>query len=147
MNQRKMRKYEKLLALAKKRLDQIQLELGRQVTAIEQVARQRSEAEQQLTTLRLPSSKSVNLIDSRATASQWMTAVQERVDALAGQKTELETGLASIVDRYHVQNSKLKSWEKLVEKEAIQLRHDQGKRELDQADERYLGHKRQGNIQ
>lgn len=137
MNRKRLRQFEKLRDLAGKQLDQIRLELAMRRQDLERVHRDRESMKVELDQTTVGDSLS-DCLTCYQLSNQRMMRLQHEMNQQAERIRQIEEEINQILLRYKTQQSKLKSWEKLVERTTNQWKAQEQKIEFDQADERFL---------
>ncbi len=138
MSQQRLAKFRKLQHLTEQQLDLILLELAAKRTELDQLHRLRQELQTDLTRIQSCQVNDRGVTTSRQLAFRQLELTQDKITHFAKEISTVEQQLHQIIRRYQEQNSKLKSWQKLVDKEAGRVLQEQTKQEFDNADERFL---------
>ena len=134
---RRIDKFEKLLNLEEKKLDQIKVELANSISEINRLVQKEETLQFELERVQ-QQQMTGDLTASRQISSQLMVSLQQRINDLQPEIVAAKEVRSEIMQRYHTQNSKVKSWEKLLEKERSSFHWHITKRQHDEADDRFL---------
>ena len=134
----KIAKYQKILDLNSRQLDLIQLELANKKKELNDLSRVVSQLRFDLAEIQNKQTHHFNLNAYRQIGSQLMISKQQKINEQLAKIDEAKLEVAEIGDRLSQQNIKVKTWEKVIEKEQVKQRDSETKKEMNLADDRYL---------
>lgn len=138
MDNLRLKKFEKLKRLDEQRLDRIRLIVARKSSELTGLKRDCSEIEMEMERVQGAASQSSHPLVMRETINRVMIHFQKRVNELRDQIMVAEASLQASMAEFREQSTKIKSWEKIVDRSRETARDAETRREFVQADERFL---------
>ncbi len=145
-NKKRLLKFQKIVALGQRQLDLIQLELAQKQSERTRLNEKAEQFEAELGDIQNQPCNTLELTSSRQLAAQLMLGLQKRINELHSEINILGNEIQEVLKRFQQQNTKVKSWEKLVDRMRDSIREEDDKRELVIADDRYLATTPPGRI-